>query len=210
MKGRFRKYSLICVDAPIESKDDEKDYFYDNLEKVYDEFPKFDMKICLGDFNAKVRKEEDAKPSICQNSLHADSNKNREHSVNFAVSQRMVIGGKIFQHKNIHKATWRSPDSNTSDQIDHVFIDSGHCSNRLDVCSYRGPNMDTDHFLVIVKRRCKTSNERKIKRNNCYKYDTKTLQDPGTVQKYKGKIKGGFRNLKSVRGMNSHGESVGK
>jgi hypothetical protein len=36
----------------------------------------------------------------------------------------MVTEGTIFQHKNIHEATRRFPDSNTSNQIDCVFIDS--------------------------------------------------------------------------------------
>jgi hypothetical protein len=64
---------------------------------------------------------EDAKPSIGQNSLHADSNDNGECLINFAASQRMVIEGTIFQHKNTHKATWGSSDGNTSNQIFHVL-----------------------------------------------------------------------------------------
>ena len=31
-----------------------KDSFYEELEQVFDHFPKYHMKILLGDFNAKV------------------------------------------------------------------------------------------------------------------------------------------------------------
>jgi hypothetical protein len=54
MTGRFHKYSLICAHASTENY--EKDDFYDNLENVYDKCLKFDIKICLGDFNPKVGK----------------------------------------------------------------------------------------------------------------------------------------------------------
>jgi exonuclease III len=44
--------------------DDVKDSFYEELERVFDKFPKYHMKIMLGDFNAKVGKEDIFKPTI--------------------------------------------------------------------------------------------------------------------------------------------------
>jgi hypothetical protein len=35
-----------------------KDSFYEELECVFDTFPKYHMKILLGDFNAKVGRED--------------------------------------------------------------------------------------------------------------------------------------------------------
>ena len=44
--------------APSEEKsDDLKDGFYEEIEQVFYHFPKYRMKILLGDFNAKVGKE---------------------------------------------------------------------------------------------------------------------------------------------------------
>jgi hypothetical protein len=59
----------------------------------------------------------------------------------------MVVGSTLFPHKNIYKASWKSPDGSMTNQIDHVLIDY-HKSNLQDVRSYRGANIDTDHFLV--------------------------------------------------------------
>ena len=53
-----------------------KDSFYDELEVVLDQFPKYYMKILLGDFNAKLGREDIFKPIIGQESLHHDSNDN--------------------------------------------------------------------------------------------------------------------------------------
>ena len=37
-----------------EKSDDSKYSFYEELEQVFDHFPKYHMKVILGDFNAKV------------------------------------------------------------------------------------------------------------------------------------------------------------
>jgi hypothetical protein len=44
--------------------------------------------------------------------------------VDFAIARKMAISSTLFQHKRIHQETWRSPDGLTSNQIDHVMIDS--------------------------------------------------------------------------------------
>jgi hypothetical protein len=46
------------VHAPSEEKgDDSKDRFCEELEQVFNHFPKYNMKIQLGDFNEKVWRE---------------------------------------------------------------------------------------------------------------------------------------------------------
>jgi hypothetical protein len=46
------------VHAPTEDKDDDiKGSFNEEIEQVFDQFPRYHMKILLGDFNAKVVRE---------------------------------------------------------------------------------------------------------------------------------------------------------
>jgi len=74
--------------APSEEKcDDSKDNFQEELEQVFDHFPKYRMKILIGDFNAKVGKENNFTPTIGNESLHQDSNDNGVRIVNFATSK---------------------------------------------------------------------------------------------------------------------------
>jgi hypothetical protein len=49
---------------------DIKDSFYEKLGHVFHQFPRYDMKILLGDFNAKVGKEDIIKPKIGNESSH--------------------------------------------------------------------------------------------------------------------------------------------
>ena len=82
--------------APSEEKNDEaKDSFYEELVQVFDQFPKYHMKMLLGDFNAKVGRENIFKPTIGQESLHQDSNDNGVRLVNFATSQNLVVKSTI-------------------------------------------------------------------------------------------------------------------
>ena len=191
IRGRFHNYSLICVHAPTEDKDNkEKEAFYDMLEKVYETCPKFDIKICLGDYNAKVGKEAEASPNVGQHSLHDESNINGEYLVNYAVSQKMTIVGTEFPHRNILKATWRSPDGCTSNQIDHILIDSRHFNNILDVRSYRGANADSDHYILIGKTRCRISTNWKVRTrrsDGIIKYNTQKFNNIDTQMEYRGK-----------------------
>ena len=48
------QYYSLSVHAPSEDKtDDSKDSFYEELEQVFDHFPRYHMKILIGDFNEK-------------------------------------------------------------------------------------------------------------------------------------------------------------
>jgi hypothetical protein len=59
LRGRWFHISVLKVYAPREDKiDDVKESFYMELERMFDKFHKYDMKILLGDFNAEVGRED--------------------------------------------------------------------------------------------------------------------------------------------------------
>ena len=66
LRGRWRNIIVVNVHAPSEEKSDEKDSFYEELDQVFDHFPKYHMKMLLGDFNAKVGRDNIFKPTIGQ------------------------------------------------------------------------------------------------------------------------------------------------
>jgi len=61
-----------------------KGRFNEGLEQVFYHFPKYHMKTLLGDFNAKVGRQNIFKQTCGKQNLHQDSNDNAVRIVNFA------------------------------------------------------------------------------------------------------------------------------
>jgi hypothetical protein len=64
LRGRWCHIVGLNVHTPTEDKTGDVKYnFYEELERAFDKFPKYHMKIMLGDFNAKVGREHIFKPT---------------------------------------------------------------------------------------------------------------------------------------------------
>jgi endonuclease/exonuclease/phosphatase family metal-dependent hydrolase/ribosomal protein S28E/S33 len=189
IKTTFFNVWLINIHAPTEDKDDDiKDEFYSLLEYTYDSLPSNDMKIVLGDFNAKVGKEETYKGTIGGHSLHDTSNDNGQRVVDFASSRNIVVSSTFFPHRNIHKRTWASPDGVTFNQIDHVLTDKRAASSILDVRSYRGANCDSDHYLVKATFRCRIATRGQTKSQTAPKFDIEKLKERSIAVAYESAL----------------------
>jgi hypothetical protein len=71
LKSRWCDIIVLNVHAPTEDKDDViKDSFYEELEQVFDQFPRHHMKNLLGVFHVKEEREDIFKPIIGNESLH--------------------------------------------------------------------------------------------------------------------------------------------
>ena len=196
IKGKFSNYSIINIHAPTEEKcEEEKDTFYNLLENTYDTCPRYDVKIVIGDANAQIGKEELFVPVIGKHSLHESSNGNGLKLIDFATSRGMVIGSTLFPHKKIHKGTWKSPDNQTINQIDHILIESKHKSMLEDCRTFRGANIDSDHFLVATKIKAKITNYKKYHGQELKKYNINILKKEDKSLQYKNDLNKRLDNL---------------
>jgi hypothetical protein len=97
LKGCWCDIIVLNVHAPTEDKDDDiKDRFYEELEQVFDQFPRYHMTILLGDFNAKVGREDIFKLIIGNESLHEVNNDNGVRVANFATSKNLIVKSTTF------------------------------------------------------------------------------------------------------------------
>jgi hypothetical protein len=108
--GRWCNIIVLNVHAPI---DDIKKGFYEKPEDVFDKFPKYHMKILLGDFNVKVGRENIFKPTIIMRVCTKFVTIMESRVVNFATSKNLTVKSTMFLHRNIHKLTSTSPDGKT-------------------------------------------------------------------------------------------------
>jgi exonuclease III len=75
LRGGWYDIIVLNVHAPTDDEsDDMKVTFYEEQEHVSDQFPKYHTKVLVGDFNAKVKREDIFKPTGRNESLHEISN----------------------------------------------------------------------------------------------------------------------------------------
>jgi hypothetical protein len=59
LRDRWCDIIVLNVHVPTEDEtDDMKDSVYEEVEHVFDKFPKYHLKVLLGDFNAKVGRKD--------------------------------------------------------------------------------------------------------------------------------------------------------
>jgi hypothetical protein len=75
-----------------------RDSFYEELERVFDKFPKYHTKILLGDFNSKVGREDIFTPAIRNESFLEVSKDHGVRVVNFATSKNLIVRSATFPH----------------------------------------------------------------------------------------------------------------
>jgi endonuclease/exonuclease/phosphatase family metal-dependent hydrolase len=119
---------------------------------VCDKTPRNDALILLGDFNAKIWKKT-LKRVAGRHTLHDITSENGEKLVQLAIAHNLEISSTKFQHRRIHKGTWKVPGQDICNLIGHVLINKRRASTIIDVCTLGGPNCDSDHYRVRTKIR---------------------------------------------------------
>ena len=114
------------------------------------------MVFLMGDFNAKVGREIDEFPAgLGGHSLHTECNDNGVRLATVVVETRMVVGGTLVPHRDIHKQTWVSQDGRTRNRIDHIPVGTKFRNSIIDVKVMRGAECGSDHCMVVARARMK-------------------------------------------------------
>ncbi|VDO54149.1 unnamed protein product [Schistosoma margrebowiei] len=176
--------NIIQCYAPTNDCDDDiKDQFYERLQSIIEKCPRMDFTILMGDLNAKVGIDNSGYEDIMGRHELGERKENGERFANLCAFNKLVIGGTIFPHKRIHKATWISPDHTTENQIDLICINKKFRRKMEDVRTRRGADISSDHHLVVANLKLKlkmnwTSGQTALQRfNTAYFRDTDRLNE---------------------------------
>ena len=138
-----------CYVPTNNGEDEEKENFYQKLHAIVKILPSRNIIMVMGDFNAKIGSDNKGLETVMGREGVGERNDNGERFVDFCVSNQLVIGGSVFQHKRIHKATGVSQDSVTENQIDHICINRKFRRSLQDVRVRRGADVASDHHLLV-------------------------------------------------------------
>ena len=160
----------------------------------------------MGDLNAKIGSDNTGRERIMGRHGLGCLNENEERFADLGALNDLVIGGSIFPHKTIHKATWICPDGRSSNQIDHIAIGRKWRRSLIDLRVKRGADVASDHHLLlgIIKVKLRASQDRICTPQ--YKYNTQNLKSKETAETFSCSVKNKYSALEFVEeDVDSHG-----
>ena len=156
-KRRINMDVIQCY-APTNDSDEDKEDFYRRLLAIVHNRPRRNVIIVMGDFNAKIGNDNKGYEEVMRQQGLGEMNHNGERFADLCATGNLVIGGSFFHHRRVHKATWVSPDLLTENQIDHVCIRKKFRRSLQDVRVKRGPDIASDHHLLVAWLKLKLRN----------------------------------------------------
>jgi endonuclease/exonuclease/phosphatase family metal-dependent hydrolase len=182
--------TIISAHAATEDKgEEEKAESYSKLERICSRAPKYDLLVIMGDFNAKVGREESRHKVSGKYSLHEHSNENGSFLVQFAIRTNFYIKSTAFPYKTIHMGTWNIPGSTEVNQIDHILVSARHVPSIIDVRSSRGASCDSDRYLVKAQiRETISSGWKQRSRKDRRKWNSELITTPEGKKRYQASL----------------------
>lgn len=171
---------------------------YQQLKKTLDNVPSHNDLLVIGDLNTKVGRPNEGREKIMGKNGCGEMNENGERLADICGLNDLVIGGTIFEHKEIHKLTWISPDGNVKNQIDHVLINGRWKHSLHSVTVKRGADVGSNHHLLLVTiklqlRRNPIKMEEKGRR-----YNTARLRNPDVSKNLSIAVENKYEALSNI------------
>ena len=156
-----------------------------------------DVTILMGDFNAKIGSNNRGYEEVMGTHGIGEMNENGEMFADLCSFNRLIIGGSVFPHRRIHKATWVSPDQRTENQIDHICISQQFRRSMQDVRVHRGADAASDHHLVLTKLKLKLK-IRVEKWKNRTRYNVEFLKDKERLETFRLTLSNKYETLQDL------------
>ena len=108
-QGKPFNITIIQVYAPTSNAEEaEVEWFYEDLQDLLELTPKKDVLVIIGDWNAKVGRQET--PGVTDKFGLGVWNEAGQRLIGFCQENALVIANTLFQQHKRRLYTWTSPD----------------------------------------------------------------------------------------------------
>jgi exonuclease III len=145
-----QRATIISAYAPtLDSDDDKKEEFYNQLDRLLTNTPRSDKLILLGDFNARVGRDSALWTGTIGKEGVGNSNSNGILLLTKCSEHDLIITNTLFRQRDRLKTTWQHPRSKHWHLIDYIIV---RAKDRGDVRVTRALTQAddcwTDHRMV--------------------------------------------------------------
>ena len=156
----------------------EIDQFHENLQDLLELTPKKDVLFIIGDWNAKVGRQEI--PGITGKFGPEILNEAGQRLTEFCQVNKLVIANTLFQLHKRSLYTWTSPDGQYQNQIYYIICSQRWRSSIQSAKTRPGADCGSDHELLIAKFRLKLKKVGKTTKP--FMYDLNQIPHDYTVE----------------------------
>ena len=145
---------ILVVYGPNEDESvTKKDSFWEDLTEVTEEAK--GRLIILGDLNGRVGKKDHETGDSIGHYGEEVRNHNGKRLLDFCIINDLIITNTFYEHKDIHRYTREVSSRDERSIIDYVIVNRNYRNEVTDTRVRRGPEIYSDHFLVLSKLRIK-------------------------------------------------------
>ena len=127
-QGKPFNITVIQVYAPTSNAGEaEVEQFYEDLQDLLELIPNKDVLYIIGDWNAKVGRQEI--PAVTGKFGLGVQNEEGQRLTEFCQENTLVIADTLFQQNKRRLYTWTSPDGQYQNQTDYIL-----CSQMKGCC----------------------------------------------------------------------------
>ena len=120
-QGKPFNITVIQVYAPTSNNEEAKvEQFYEDLQDLLELTPKKDVLFIIGDWNAKVGRQET--PEVTGKFGLGMQNEAGQRLTEFCQENVLVIANTLYQQHKRRLYTWTSPDGQQLNQIDYIIF----------------------------------------------------------------------------------------
>uniref|UniRef100_A0A8D8R6E3 Craniofacial development protein 2 n=1 Tax=Cacopsylla melanoneura TaxID=428564 RepID=A0A8D8R6E3_9HEMI len=177
--------------------DEEVEEVYKQIEEVIDENGRGQVRsIVMGDWNSVVGNESVS--NIVGKYGLGKQNERGERLIGFCEASGLWISNTWFQHHKRRLYTYKNPGDRNRYQIDYILTNQRYKNSIINVKTYPGADVDSDHNLLAAELRTRLKHVKK--KANCKKWNTEKLRS-NEVEQYQSEIEEKLKDIISQDGV---------